>query len=114
MTRHVDLDIVLLKQLVSGFSTAKLLFIPFSLLYFREEVILHSLYLRKGNLSSTSLKDEHLHELFEVLLLRRFASFSYLLISHLITIFETELCFFFPSCIGNAGYCFHNYHGAGK
>ena len=72
--------ILCLKELMSDFSTAKLLFIPFSILYILEEVIMHSPYLRKRNLYSTFLREEHLHELFEAILHGRFVSFSHLFI----------------------------------
>lgn len=57
-----------LKQLRSDFSTAKLLFIFLSILYLLEEVIMYSPYIRNRNVYFTSLREEHLHELFEAIL----------------------------------------------
>lgn len=86
MTIDVDLDIVA-EAVNVRLLHCKLLFIVLAVLYLLEEVIMHSPYLRNRNVYSTSLREGHLHKLFEAILYRfvSFLSFIYLF-NHLITI----------------------------
>lgn len=69
MSVDTDLDIVWLKELLSGFH-CKITVIPFSVLYIfgKEIFLIHDPF---GGEKITSLREEHLHELSEVSFLLR-------------------------------------------
>lgn len=87
---HLAVDVNIgswLKECLSGFSIAKLLFIPpHSMLYFLE-VTMCNPYLRNGELYLIALSTEFLYKLFEVFLDQRFVSFPEFInvLNHLFT-----------------------------
>lgn len=81
MSVDADLDIVWLKELLSGFHCKITIYPLFCVVLFGKKSFLYTVHIEGEKI--TSLREEHLHELFEVLSLRRFVfplSFIYLFI----------------------------------
>ena len=81
MSVDTDLDIVWLKELLSGFHCKITVYPLFCVVLFGKKSFLYTVHLEGKKI--TSLREEHLHELSEVLSLRRFV-FIYLFI-HLVS-----------------------------
>lgn len=74
----VDVDLVHLVDILSDFSTIKLLFFSFPYCFLWKEVIVCSSYLKSWGLSSSSLRVGHLPTLFGFLLSGKFVSFNFI------------------------------------